>query len=410
MIDTQNGPVAPEVQPFPDDGVRMNSAGFETGALTLSGTATINPNNLSEDIVVAVSSVSNTGNWGVCRGPFTEEVTGSQFYGLAPLTGAFYIINAGVLNYDVTSGPAGVLDEEGIAEAYFSNTFAHCCDAENPTGINAATGHFRLQFGTQHPGAGTGGTASTPPGSQPGEPCTGDCTDVTVTDFELPQGDVGGVTLTFDNIATTGDTSVTLLTSMPAQPSGFNVGEPPAVYEISTTATGWDTITVCLPYGSLPGGATPQIKHYVDGQWETVLTTFDSGLPDQIVCGEVSSLSPFAVGYSNYTLTGPFEPVNTDMVNAGKAGQTIPVTFSLGGNFGLDIFADGYPRSDGGPCTGGPTDDIETTSNAAGLKYDTATGLYTYHWKTSKSWAGHCRTLTVRFNDGSEFVANFKFK
>ena len=70
------------------------------------------------------------------------------------------------------------------------------------------------------------------------------------------------------------------------------------------------------------------------------------------------------------------------MVNAGKAGQTIPVTFSLGGNFGLDIFADGYPRSDGGPCTGGPTDDIETTSNAAGLKYDTATGLYAYHWKT----------------------------
>jgi hypothetical protein len=318
-----------------------------------------------------------------------------------------------VLNYDVTSGPAGVLDEEGIAEAYFSNTFAHCCDAENPTGINAATGHFRLQFGTQHPGEGTGGTASTPPGTQPGEPCAlpVDCTDVSVTDFELPQGDVGGVSLTFDNIATTGDTSVTLLTSMPAQPSGFQVGDPPAVYEINTTATGWNTITVCLPYGSLPGGVTPQIKHYVDGQWETVPTTFDSGLPDQIVCGEVSSLSPFAVGYSNYTLSGPFQPVDAwDTENIVKAGKTVPVKFSLGGDFGLDVFADGYPKSEGAPCEGGTPDTIETTSNGEGLVYDAATGVYTYHWQTSKSWIGQCRTLTVRFNDGSEFQAKFKFK
>ena len=93
-----------------------------------------------------------------------------------------------------------------------------------------------------------------------------------------------------------------------------------------------------------------------------------------------------------------------------KAGQKVPVTFSLGGDFGSHVFADGYPTSEGGPCAGGPTDAIETVSNGAGLTYDAATGVYTFHWKTAKSWAGHCRTLTIRFIDGSELEANFKFK
>jgi hypothetical protein len=78
---------------------------------------------------------------------------------------------------------------------------------------------------------------------------------------------------------------------------------------------------------------------------------------------------------------------------------------------GSTCFKDGYPASVGGPC-GGRTeqpdrDDVERS----GLVYDAATAQYTYHWKTLKTWAGHCRTLIVKFNDGSsEFQANFKFK
>ena len=37
-----------------------------------------------------------------------------------------------------------------------------------------------------------------------------------------------------------------------------------------------------------------------------------------------------------------------------------------------------------------------------------ATGLYTYTWKTDKAWAETCRTLTVKLADGH--VARFKFK
>ncbi|MGH8468315.1 MAG: PxKF domain-containing protein [Gammaproteobacteria bacterium] len=31
-------------------------------------------------------------------------------------------------------------------------------------------------------------------------------------------------------------------------------------------------------------------------------------------------------------------------------------------------------------------------------------------WKTSKAWAGTCRQLVVRLNDGTEHKASFKFK
>ena len=81
-----------------------------------------------------------------------------------------------------------------------------------------------------------------------------------------------------------------------------------------------------------------------------------------VACGDVNSLSPFAVGYTQvYDVAGPFQPVDPQpTLNTVKAGQAVPVKFSLGGNYGLDVIADGYPKSVGGPCSGGPTDDIET--------------------------------------------------
>ena len=57
-------------------------------------------------------------------------------------------------------------------------------------------------------------------------------------------------------------------------------------------------------------------------------------------------------------------------------------------------------------------DDIEqtVTAGASSLSYDTASGQYSYTWKTEKSWAGSCRQLIVRLVDGTEHTANFKFK
>ena len=44
------------------------------------------------------------------------------------------------------------------------------------------------------------------------------------------------------------------------------------------------------------------------------------------------------------------------------------------------------------------------------LSYDATSDQYIYVWKTENSWAGTCRQLIVRLNDGSERVAFFKFR
>jgi predicted outer membrane repeat protein len=116
---------------------------------------------------------------------------------------------------------------------------------------------------------------------------------------------------------------------------------------------------------------------------------------------------------STYNFSGFFPPVdNLPTMNTVKAGKGVPVKFSLGGDQGLDIFAEGYPVSQPIVCdTGAPQDAIEetVTAGASGLSYDAASDTYTYLWKTNKAWAGTCRQLNVRLNDGTEHKANFKF-
>jgi hypothetical protein len=115
-----------------------------------------------------------------------------------------------------------------------------------------------------------------------------------------------------------------------------------------------------------------------------------------------------------YRWSGFFQPIdNLPTVNSVKAGQAIPVKFSLGGNYGLNIFASGYPKVQQVACgSGAPIDEVEqtVTAGASGLSYDAASDTYTYVWKTQKSWAGTCRQLAVRLIDGSEHIASFTFK
>ena len=115
-----------------------------------------------------------------------------------------------------------------------------------------------------------------------------------------------------------------------------------------------------------------------------------------------------------FNFSGFFQPVdNLPTLNTVKAGQGVPVKFSLDGDQGLAIFAEGYPVSQQAACEGGaPLDAIEQTVTAGGssLSYDPATNTYTYVWKTESSWKNSCRTLIVRLSDGTEHAANFKFK
>ncbi|MEX2646889.1 MAG: PxKF domain-containing protein [Gaiellaceae bacterium] len=117
--------------------------------------------------------------------------------------------------------------------------------------------------------------------------------------------------------------------------------------------------------------------------------------------------------FVHYSFSGFFSPIaNPPVLNTVKGGSAVPVKFSLGGDQGLAIFAPGYPKSQVMGCDGSDLNSVTDTLTAgsSSLQYDPATDRYTYVWKTEKAWAGLCRKLILRLNDGTDHIALFKFK
>jgi hypothetical protein len=97
------------------------------------------------------------------------------------------------------------------------------------------------------------------------------------------------VSLTFTTVTQPGLTSLTTSTNGPPPPTGFQLGNPAEYYNLTTTAGFTGTILVCINYAGIsfvtPPG--PRLFHFENGSW--VDTT------NMIVCGSVTSLSPFAL-------------------------------------------------------------------------------------------------------------------
>ena len=142
----------------------------------------------------------------------------------------------------------------------------------------------------------------------------------------------------------------------------------------------------------------------------------DSAATEQLACpaGYTSEAAAIACTLveAGYTFTGFFAPVDMAALNVVKAGRAIPIKFSLGGDYGLDIMAPGYPASAPVACdNSAPTGAIEETVSAgsSSLSYDPDSDQYTYVWKTNKGWANSCRILTIMLDDGSVHQASFSF-
>jgi hypothetical protein len=160
-----------------------------------------------------------------------------------------------------------------------------------------------------------------------------------------------------------------------------------------------------------------------DGQLNA--TVIDQNPDDNFLTFDATSDTTLKlVGTWLYDFSGFFSPVdNPDVAtNKAKAGSSIPVKFSLGGDQGLDIFATGtnpttnetftYPTSTAMTCDStDELDAIEETVTAGGssLQYDAALDQYTYVWKTNKAWAGTCRQLVVKLADDTYYRAYFQF-
>jgi len=129
---------------------------------------------------------------------------------------------------------------------------------------------------------------------------------------------------------------------------------------------------------------------------------------------EYPAWQPIPTGPPPFPFAGFFSPLGpAGTLNVAKAGSSVPVKFSLGGNRGLDVFAAGSPSTQVIACTGGasaPTT-VATTGSAgsSGLSYNALSDLYTYVMKTEKGWSNTCRRLTVTLTDGTSHTADFRF-
>jgi YVTN family beta-propeller protein len=201
-------------------------------------------------------------------------------------------------------------------------------------------------------------------------------TKPTVTGLVPTSGPLaGGTTVTITGTNLTGATAVSF-GSTPA--TSFTVTSDTSIMAVApaSSSVGTVDVTVTTPSGT---SATSPADHY-------------------------SHVYPFR---------GFFAPItNPPTVDEANAGRTIPIKFSLGGAYGLNILAAGSPTATQVSCTtGAPLGPPVPTSTAgnSGLQFDPTSGTYTYTWKTLKAYAGTCQLLTLTLNDGTSHTANFQF-
>jgi hypothetical protein len=117
--------------------------------------------------------------------------------------------------------------------------------------------------------------------------------EVVVQPVDSTSGAPAPIALTFDQVSQPGQTTVTSSGAGPATPSAFTLGDPPVFYDISTTAAFSGPISVCIDISGLsfPDGLGPRLLHYQNESWIDVTTSLEGN----ILCGQVSSLSPFTV-------------------------------------------------------------------------------------------------------------------
>jgi YVTN family beta-propeller protein len=94
-----------------------------------------------------------------------------------------------------------------------------------------------------------------------------------------------------------------------------------------------------------------------------------------------------------------------------KAGTTVPIVFSLGGDRGLDVLAAGSPASGAVMCgSADAPESVQPAYSDYGLRFSASAGLYVFKWHTKRSWAGTCRAFVLTLNDGSVHQLTVKFR
>ena len=111
--------------------------------------------------------------------------------------------------------------------------------------------------------------------------------------------------------------------------AGFQLGSPPTFYNLTTTATFSGPVSVCINYSGVAYSDPSELAlfHFENGGWVNVTTSLDTA--NTQVCGNVTSLSPFAVFNSIYKASIQ-QPINTDKSSVFNSSRgVVPVKFAL---------------------------------------------------------------------------------
>jgi uncharacterized delta-60 repeat protein len=131
------------------------------------------------------------------------------------------------------------------------------------------------------------------------------------------------VTVTFPSVTQDGLTSLATSTLGPPPPVGFQIGNPPVYFYISTTALFTGPVSVCIDYSSISFTGAPQLFHEENGVLVNRTTSVDT--VNKIICATVTSFSPFAI----FQQSGP-PPDTTPPVVTPPASINIPATEAAG--------------------------------------------------------------------------------
>ncbi|MHB8696737.1 MAG: NHL repeat-containing protein, partial [Sulfuricaulis sp.] len=139
-------------------------------------------------------------------------------------------------------------------------------------------------------------------------------------------------TITYAGVSVSGDTSVIASPTGPTPPAGFQLGSPAIYYNVATSATYSGLITECFQYSAttFANPSLAQLFHYEGGAWVNVTTSNDT--VNYILCGQTTSLSPFAM---MVPVPPPYQgqiqpPINSDGSSVFAANRgVVPVKFTL---------------------------------------------------------------------------------
>jgi probable HAF family extracellular repeat protein len=307
---------------------------------------------------------------------------------------------------------------ELVVDSTVEFTDAH---AINDLGQIAATG--TLPTGESHafllnPVAGNPTPTPTPPPTPTPTPTN---TSVGTTVTVNAQAGAAAISLTFSQVTVAGTTTVSLIdeNSTGTLPPGYELIGSGLAFDISTTASYTPPIIIAFQIPPVDPTTFSQLRVLHNEGGVLVDRTASDPVPyttTQTIYASVDSLSPFVIAKRRYNFTGFFQPVDNGITNLAKAGQTIPIKWRLTDATGAPIsdpssFVSVTSFATPGGC-GGSADAIETYSGAAasGVQY-LGDGNWQYNWKTPKSYAGQCRTLSLNLKDGaSTRTAFFTFK